>query len=267
MPTAPYDPVEAVLQASRVRLNDAIQDIGGDVLKDTAGFTQTVVNAAYRRLQEYLVELGWARLKNEVIFASVPASTNTDLGSQVYLAFTGYYDGTTLQTSPALPQDMISPLLLWERTHGTNGVYTPIDQLTNGLPTIPKDILNRTWEWREEQIYLPGASGTTDIRLRYAAYLPDFIDNSPIAATPWYQQKVPIMRAYNALAWGICSEMAKSRGDVDAGYFDQMAQQAAQAMFERDAAQPKTLFKQAEAGKMPDKYTPDDQRVKGKQQN
>lgn len=266
MPTAPYDLVEAVLQAARVRLNDAIKSLGGDVLTDTAVFTQTIVNAAYRRLQDYLVELGFAALKKEALFLSVPASTSTDLGSQVYLAFTGYFDGTTLQTSPALPQDMISPLLLWERVHGTNAVYTPVDQLTNGLPTIPKDTLNRTWEWREEQIYLPGASGTTDIRLRYAAYLPDFIANSPLTATPWYQQPVPIMRAYNALAWGICSETAKARGDVDAGYFDQMAQQAAQAMFQRDTAQPKTLFKQAEAAKMADKYTPADQRTKGQQQ-
>lgn len=256
MAAAPYDIVDTVLNTSRVRINDAIQSLGGDVLTDTAVFSQTLVNAAWRRLQDLLANNGFQRLKQETIFTAVPAVTSSDYGSQVFISWSEYFDGTNPQMTPVLPQDMIAPYDLWERVSGTTGNFTPMDQLLNGLPTTVKSTLNRVWEWREEQIYMPGATGTTDIRLRYAAYLGDFVANSPLSATPWYQQPVPIMRSLNSLAWYICSEMAKSRGDLDAGEYDALAIEAAGQIWNRDPAQPRSIFKTSEYGKMTGRYTP-----------
>jgi hypothetical protein len=50
--TAPYDSLENVLNTARVRLNDAIQQLGGDIMKDSQPFTQQMANSAWRRLQE-----------------------------------------------------------------------------------------------------------------------------------------------------------------------------------------------------------------------
>ncbi len=253
MPVAPYDLVQDVLNTARVRLNDAIQSIGGDILTDLAPFTQTAVNAAWRRLQELLVNLGFARLKVETIFTLVSAVGSADVGSQVWIGWTGYFNGLALSGTPALPQDLIAPLDLWERQSGSGASYAPMDQLLNGLPTVPKQSLNRIWEWRQEAIYMPGALSPTDIRLRYAAFLPDFVD---VGLVFWYQQPVPIMRSLNSLAWFICSEIAKARGDLDAGGFDQQAVAAAQLIWNRDPMQGKSITKRSEYGKMPDRYTP-----------
>lgn len=253
MATAPYDILDTVLNTARVRLNDAIASLAGDVLTDTQPFTQTMANAAWRRLQDLLANYGFQRLKQEKIFPAVPAVTSTDYGSQVFISWSEYFDGTGPQAAPLLPQDMIAPYDLWERVGGTTGNFSPMDQLLNGLPTVAKGPLNRVWEWREETVYMPGASGITDIRLRYAAYLGDF---ETVDTTEWYQQPVPIMRSLNSLAWFICSEMAKSRADLDAGEFDALAIDAARQIWNRDPAQPRSIFKASEYGKMTGRYTP-----------
>ena len=121
MPSAPTDSVETALNMARVRLNDAIQNLGGDILTDSAPFTLTYVNNAWRRLQELLVNLGFTWLKPETILRNVPLVTNADPGSQMYISWSECFDGTTTQPGPLLPQDMIAPLVLWERVQSTAG--------------------------------------------------------------------------------------------------------------------------------------------------
>ena len=326
MATAPYDILDTVMNTARTRLNDAIASLSGDVLTDVQPFSQQMANSAWRRLQDLLADHGFQRLKQEAIFPAVPAVTSSDFGSQTFISWSEFFDGTDPQTSPVLPQDMIAPYDLWERVTGSTGNYSPMDQLLNGLPTIAKGTLNRVWEWREETIYLPGATNTTDIRLRYAAYLVDFQTAAPVAiasatnANPvvftttavhglitgnivviagatsgwvgangtwpvivlsthtfsipfnstsigalsdsltvtlqWFGQQVPIMRSLNSLAWFICSEMAKSRADLDAGEFDALAIDAATQIWNRDPAQPRSIFKASEYGKMTGRYSP-----------
>lgn len=329
MPTAPYDPLEAVLQSARVRLNDAIQSINGDILTDLAAFTPQAVNNAWRRLQEYLADRGFAALNREIILSNVPAWTTTDPGVFVWFNWASYFDGTNPQSAPVLPQDMISPLDLFERVHGSNGIFLPMDQCFNGLPTANpaagaqgvRANLNRLWEWRQETIYMPGANSNTDIRMRYAGYIADFLigaqdtlsgsmtalqttlplvsgatiangntgsgfvvqvdaeimlitanggTNNPtvtrgtrgtVAAThaqgaavtvlAW-GIPVTIMRSLNSFAWYLCSEIAKARGDMDAGGFDQSAMEAAEQIWNRDYREGKRLYKRAELGKMTD---------------
>lgn len=255
MPTAPYDTVEAVLQTARVRLNDAIVAISGDVLTDTAAFSQTLVNAAWRRFQDLLANYGVAALNREAKLQNVPAWAAVDQGEFVWFDWTGYWDGAVQQPAPVFPQDMITPLDLFERPHGTTG-YTPMDQVMNGLPTVPRDSLNRLWEWRNEQIWMPGATAATDIRMRYAGYLADFAEVTGPPVVHWYQQPVPIMRALNPLAWFICAEAARARGDLDAGSFESQAIQATEQIFSRDVRQGKSLYKRSELGKMTDATTP-----------
>ncbi len=256
MPSAPTDSIEDALNMARVRLNDAIQNLGGDILTDSAPFTLTYVNAAWRRLQELLVNFGFAWFKPETILANVLPVSGTDPGTQVYINWSNYFDGTTLQSSPVLPQNLMAPLVLWERMHGSNGSFFPMDRLDNGLPAVPKSQLNRSWEWRNGAIYMPGATNATDLRIRYAAFLADFIlPSSTSPATPYANQPIPIVRALNAFAWYICSEVAKARGDVDAADFDMKGQTAAKYIWDLDPMQARSIQNEAEYTKMTDQYS------------
>ena len=75
MALPPYDTVIAVLNAAKTRLNDAVETLqptGGKILDNTQPFTQQVVNDAWRKLQEFLAELGYTGLKAETLFSNVP---------------------------------------------------------------------------------------------------------------------------------------------------------------------------------------------------
>lgn len=239
MPAPPYDTVEMVLQSARVRLNDAIQSINGEILTDLAAFTPQVINNAWRRLQEYLADRGFSKFDTEIIFTNVPAWGATDPGLFASFDWSGYSDGANPWPAPVLPQDLITPRELFERAHGSNGIFLPMDRMFNGLPTAnpgtsagARDNLNRLWEWRGDSIYLPGALQATDIRMRYAAYTADFA-YAPAPGAGW-NIPVPVMRCLSSFAWFVCSEMARARADMDAGTFDQYAMDAAEQILNRE---------------------------------
>lgn len=245
MPTAPYPILQDVLNTARVRLNDAIQtpagapsgQIGGEVIGDLSIFTQQGTNAAWQRFQEELANLGYSKFQKEVILTGLVPKTALDPSTQVFIDWTGYNNGTVLDPTVALPQDLILPWFLWERQSGVEALFCEMCQWLDGMPNTPLAFgFNRIWDWRNDAIYMPGANLTTDIRMRYAAYLGDFVDTgSPV--TPWYEQPVPIMRSLDPLAWYIASEFANSRGDMDGTLLDQKALAATQRVFNRDARQ------------------------------
>jgi hypothetical protein len=128
-----------------------------------------------------------------------------------------------------------------------------MDRLDNGIPAVPKGAFSKSWEWRNGTIYMPGATQATDIRIRYAAFLPDFVAAS---IEPFSSQPIPIVRALNPLAWFIASEVAKARGDVDAQYFDQQAQMSTKQVFDLDPMQAKSIDNEAQYNRMADQYVP-----------
>src|SRR5215831_15943213 len=114
---APYDIVNDVINEAKVRLGDKIDTlvaIGGQMLGNTQPFTQQLINNAWRKMQEYLADLGYSGLKAETVFVNVPACTSADATVQVYLNYEGYFDGATVQSAPVLPQNLIRPYDLWE---------------------------------------------------------------------------------------------------------------------------------------------------------
>lgn len=248
MPSAPLDNLEMVANAARVRLNDAIANIGGDILTDIQPFTLQYINNAWRRFQELMVSLGVTWFKVEQIFDGVAANTNADPSSQQYINWANFFNGSGLLTAPVLPQNFIAPLVLWERATGPNSFF-PMDRLDNGLPAVPKSTYNKSWEWRNGAIYIPGAMQIVDLRIRYAAFLPDFVAST---VEPFASQPVPIMRALNPFAWFLASEVAKARGDLDSGYFDQQAQSATAMVFQLDPMQARSVLKESEYSKMTD---------------
>ena len=314
MPTPPLDNLEMAVNMARVRLLDAIQALAGDIVLDTGAFTVTAINAAWRRLQELLVNFGCPWLTLEVPLASVPLVTSADAGVFVYFNWANYWDGTGLQAAPVLPQDLIAPVKLWERAHGT-GAFFPMDKLLDGLPAVPKLTYNKSWEWRNGAIWMPGSTQIMDLRLRYAAFYADFIAstnqgvvntsatanavtwvsgtnftghtagdtiyingvsyviqtyNSNISINtvlnpgnqtgvswgipaPFASQTIPIVRSLNALAWFICAEVAKPRGDLDAGDFEQKGQLAARYIIELDPMEQRAVNAELQPAPAPER--------------
>lgn len=234
-----YDVVSVALNVTRVRLNE-VNRKAADIINVQSPWTQQYTNQAFRRLQEYLANKGSVRLTNEVLVEGLTPNANPDPGIQCYIDWTGYFNGTTLDTSVKLPEDLIMPFLLWVRQSEMNSQFVPMAQILNGLPSwFSPQPWNYCWEWRNDKIYILGATVTTDLRIRYHKYLDDFVETnagSPAVLTPWYLQEVPIPRCTDALSLFICAEVAAARPDLgmNPATFQIAAQDAADLIYNRD---------------------------------
>lgn len=251
MPTAPYPTLEECVNAARVKLNDAIFP-GGQTLTDTQSFTIDVINLAYQQCQQFLVSQGYETLEDELVLSALAGVTTIDPAIQASLSWFGYNNGGGLSTAKVLPQSLIRALDLWERPSGSMGVFVPMDEILGGLPMVPKQQWNQMWEWRSDTIYMPGALANTDIRVRFAKYLADFVPNS---TTAFSAQTVPIMRSKDALSGFIAHVMCGGRGDTDAAAILGDAQQAAMIIVSLDSMEGRSVPKESERGKMKDRYT------------
>jgi hypothetical protein len=229
---APYDILDTVLNTARVRMNDAIASLGGDILTDAQPFTQQMTNSAWRRMQEFLANLGWARLIDEVIIQALPVCASSDPASQCWIDWTGFFDGTQVWKNYALPQRCVFPLRLWDRVSGMNaGWGHPLENVMDGLPAVFKYPRNGIFEYRNDKIYIPGTTLPVDLRVRFAQFFPDFVTQGE---TEWYQQPVPIARCLDSFADYICVEASDGRDDVDSQTFKTRAENEAKLIFNRD---------------------------------
>lgn len=216
MPAA-YDTVNTILNAARVRLNDTIESLSpntGKILDNSSAFTQELFNLAYRRFQEQLGTLGAVRLVQEKIVTGLPIVASSDPASQVFVSWLGCSDGVNTFPTPSLPANLMFPLKCWERWTAQNAYFSdpPMENVMDGLPTWQKQPCNRMWEWREDSIWMPGSTMSMDLRIRFAAYLPDIDD---VGSEPWFTQPVPIARCVDPLAWYLAAEVFTARQQFD----------------------------------------------------
>ncbi len=248
--STPYDTVTGVLNMARTRLNDRLATlvpVSGKVLDNNEPFTQQVFNTAYRTMQARISDLGTNRLNKEFILTGCPICSNTDPSAQTYVDWFEYYDGNNYFQQPVLPSDLIFPLWISERQTGMNACfpYTPnMENMVGGIPGYQKWIGNRFWQWREDKIFMPGSLYSMDLRIGYAAYLPDFVD---VVDQRWFQQNVPIMRCLGPLSWYVCFEFCIARSAASptdtailmsaANSFKGMAESETDQLFRRDVQQ------------------------------
>ena len=110
------------------------------------------------------------------------------------------------------------------------------------------------WEWRRNRIYIPGSQMVEDIRIRFACYLPDFLDEGGM---PWFQQPITLNRGRDALAWWIAFAFAAARDDendpikAQAEWFLKQAKRAADHIVNQDIAmkQRVTVTRQPHSGR------------------
>jgi hypothetical protein len=238
-PSAPYAVVNDALNLARTRINDAIVSIGGDMLTNTQPFTQVMSNAAWLKLQQFLASLGFSRNRKRTVLTGFPVVGSTDPASECRLNWSYYFDGVSYFTppeTPVLPQDFIAPLRIGER-HSTGfqatlttsfSRFTKLTLAPDGNPDWQKRAWNGWFDWRNDEIILPGSNQIMDLEIFYAAFLPDF---NTVGEVQWYNQPIPILRSTSALANYIAAEFAAPRGDLDAGSFVSAAEEDSRLIY------------------------------------
>jgi hypothetical protein len=238
-PSAPYIIVNDALNLARVRINDAIVSIGGDMLTNVQPFTQVMTNAAWLKMQQYLAQLGYSRSRKRTVLTGFPVVGSTDPASETRLDWSTYYDGVSYFIPPnvqVLPPDFLAPMRIGERqsqgfqptlTTGSSG-FRPVTLARDGNVNWRKKPWNGWFDWRDDFIVMPGATAMFDLEIFYAAYLGDFLT---VGEVPWYSQPVPIMRSLSALANYIAAEFSGPRGDLDAQQFVTDAQMDCRAIY------------------------------------
>ena len=257
-----YDIVNSILNAARVRVMDelpTLQPIGGQILDRSQPWVQEATNIAWRRLQECLADLGYVRLEDEKIL-HLPGVTNLDPGAFITLSWT---------SSPALPDDLITPLQLWERptSSGVSFQFGEMDKCLNGLPATTKGPWNINWAWQTDTLVLPGAVVNLDLRIRYVAYLADFLDAVLDVSTgqyipqiggtmPWFMLPVPINRCKDAFSLFLCAELAAAAKQPElAAVLISDAEDKCKQIADRETVKLKQPRKVSEYGRMKDQRT------------
>jgi hypothetical protein len=222
VPTVPFDQVDVAMNMARMRINDCPLSLAGNLLADTQPYAQQTYNLAWRSFQRDLAEFGDPAQTNEFWSPSLPVVTSTDSFLLVYLGQADYFDGQNYWVPPdvnLLPQDLICPLQVKERQGGTTQGFIEMLPCDNGLPMGPKTAYLRFWEWRSagpgngNAIFMPGATVTRDLYVRYASFLPDAVTTGTVQ---WYQQNIPMLRCADILAFYIAAEFSYSRGSEQA---------------------------------------------------
>jgi len=142
----------------------------GEIHTDTANFMFPLLNDSLEWFQNEVNNHGVESFVKETFLLSVTAAVFTpanDPGQQVNISDTGYFDGAVGHASPQVPVDLLVPLYLWERQNGSSENWVIVDEYPGGMPNKIPNSRFAMWEWRQDAIYMPGATQTNDIRLRY----------------------------------------------------------------------------------------------------
>lgn len=211
-----YDSVEYVMNVIRVLINDAMEDLAGDIFTDDWPAAFYYLNTAKRMVEQNLADNGVEfNLKETVLTPLPPVANNGDPSVQVSITQEGYFDGTNNHAAPGLPGDLIIPLRVWERSSGTNNRFVQVTPAVDGLPAGSSCTSSfGHWDWRADGIYLPGASMSNELRLRYISFSPELTSPSGV---------MPFRRSALAVAFMSAFVFVNARGGAAAAGFKNLA--------------------------------------------
>jgi hypothetical protein len=210
-----YDSAEYVLNHARAAINDVMESSAGDILTDDWPSTFTYLNQAKRLVEHELASNGVEFNVKETVLTNISPVQSTDPTQQVWISQSGYFDGSTNHQNPSLPGDLINPIRLWERFSATGQPFFQITPAADGLPgTLLQVQQFRYYDWRTDAIYLPGATQTNDIRMRYISYSPELTGPTSV---------VPFRRSALAIAFMTAWCFSRPRGATEAAALLDMA--------------------------------------------
>lgn len=151
----------------RAIVNDMVFSQAGEILTDTANVEYPLLNDSLEWFQNEVNNHGINTFTKETVLTPVTAMAVTDPGIQVNISDTGYFNGAGNSAQPQLPTDLLVPEFLWERKTTSTDEWAPMRERLGGLPSIPQGPVLCYWEWRQDGIYMLGATQSNDIKLRY----------------------------------------------------------------------------------------------------
>ena len=236
-PTSPVqDNCFSILNATRCRLHEKMPSLlpfSGTMLRETEPSTQQAFNNAWRKLQGVMANAGSASFEQSIVIQGIPPVSQSalDPATECWISWFGCSDGINQYTTPALPSNLMTPLWMSERWSGSMQPFpsprTPnMTCCADGIPKQRKTNCNGSWQWRGEVIYYPGSLITEDFWIYYQAFFADIVD---VGTTPWFMQKIPIVRCQEALSHWLCREFCMSQAN-DASLDSDVRQQFAASM-------------------------------------
>lgn len=194
-------------------------------------FTIPFVNSAIRRCYRKLGNQGVASLidDNFILTGLPPIDGANGVGSpdpaaQVAITFSGFFDGTNLNNSLALPSNTLAVLKMWERTNGSGNPFGEMHQAQNGLPSRAQLPYLGDWEWRGglvevssvpvfgDGVYMVGCVLATDVRMRRRVSLPAQVSGS---GSDFASLQIPVLDCTDAVANYIAGFYTAARGEDD----------------------------------------------------
>ena len=169
-----YVTVENVATLVRALGNDMLFGPAGEVLTDSQPFMLPLLNEALAKVGAELRNHGVNTFTKETLITPITPITVVDPGAQVILSDTGYFDGTNQNPTPFVPTDLMQPEFIWERQTGSTEHWVRMTEQLDGLPSVVQSLRLAIWEWRGDQVVMPGATQSNDLRLRYQSRQTDF---------------------------------------------------------------------------------------------
>lgn len=208
--------VRALINDSQAGINGVPGE--GQIFTDDPSispFVQPFLNSGIRALYRELRNVGDPALvfDNYIISGITPINGPQGLGTpdpsvQVYIGQDGYFDGSTINSTLALPNNMLYLERVWARQTGTNNAFVELPQVQFGIDSQPQQPTLTQFEWRNYKIWMAGSTQTNDVRLRYWGSLPTFYSSTLNFASTF----VPIIDCTDALAYKIATMYARMLG-------------------------------------------------------
>lgn len=218
-----YPTVQTITNLVRSDVRDdmagATGTIGeGQILVDNLSVSVTMANffnSAVRELSRQLRLVSAPMLiADNYIIANIPP-INGPMGLQVadpavqcYIGFNGYYDGSMWHATYGLPQGVFQVIRCWERQNSSNDAFHDMGEPSNGLAGTYQANGWGCWEWRQDQVCVPGSLDYRDLRLRYLMILNAFF----VANADPSMTYLPIMDCEEAIARKIGRMYARRQG-------------------------------------------------------
>lgn len=111
---------------------------------------------------------------------------------------------------PVLPANLIEPLEIWERQTGSYNRWNRMTQASDSISTVSQTAYFRIWDWETDTLYLPGATQTNDLKMKYLLATPRLTNA---------QQQIPIADCEMAMGAAIAELLSQSRGGQAAPTF------------------------------------------------
>lgn len=214
---ATYPAVSDVMALARSLVNDTLKGATGtagegQILTNNAPFTGPFLNSAIRWLSRKLGNSSVTTLiKDNVVITNLAPVVTPDPALQVSLTYLGYNNGTTLDTTRVLEADCLAVLEMWERASNTSDVFQPMLPSQFGLPGRLQYSYFRDWEYRQDGIYMVGATQARDIRMRLSIALPANITGN---GSDFANISIPILDCADAIACKLAALYTSAREET-----------------------------------------------------